>query len=106
MIVLLVMPLVSLLIAAVSLLHLGSKMFGGRGMYAPAVRLLSMLLVTLAVRVLPGPDRGRYSEEFRVELADLPRGRRLGYGMRLVVRSVGLRRVLREEGEPSAEPVA
>ncbi|MFI9009210.1 hypothetical protein ACIGNX_18480 [Actinosynnema sp. NPDC053489] len=56
-------------------------------------------LVALAVAALPLPHQARFSEEFRAELADLPRGRRWGHALGLVCRSPGLRRAL--VGEPA-----
>ena len=51
-------------------------------------------LVTLVVRVLPAGQRARYAEEFRTEMGELPRDKQLGYGLRLLIRSWTLRRVL------------
>lgn len=51
-------------------------------------------LVTLAVCVLPANQRARYAEEFRADLWELSRARRLGYAIRLVAFSVSLRRNL------------
>jgi hypothetical protein len=51
-------------------------------------------LVMLAVCVLPANERARYAEEFRADLWDLSRGRRLGYAIRLVAYSLSLRRNL------------
>lgn len=51
-------------------------------------------LVALAVCVLPADQRTRYTEEFRADLWELSRGRRLGYAVRLVVFSLSLRRNL------------
>lgn len=51
-------------------------------------------VVAAAVAVLPLPHQARFSEEFRAELADLPRGKRLPHAVGLVSRSVALRRAL------------
>jgi hypothetical protein len=52
-------------------------------------------LVGVEVWVLPVAERARYAQEFRAELFDLRRSRRLLYAARLVGRSVPLRRSLR-----------
>lgn len=63
-------------------------------------------LVALAVRVLPMRDQLRYSEEFRVELVDLPRSERWGYALRILVRAWALRQALAETtGTSDAVPV-
>lgn len=51
-------------------------------------------LVTLAVYVLPANQRARYVEEFRADLWEVGRSRRLGYAVRLVAYSWSLRRSL------------
>ncbi len=58
-------------------------------------------VVALAVRMLPASERVRYREEFRSELLDpeflkLPRRKRLGYALRVLVRTPTLRWALRE----------
>lgn len=58
-------------------------------------------VVAMAVRMLPASERVRYREEFRSELLDpqflmLPRRKRLGYALRVLVRTPALRWVLRE----------
>ncbi|QQQ78653.1 hypothetical protein IOD16_09480 [Saccharothrix sp. 6-C] len=51
-------------------------------------------LIETAVAVLPAHHRARYGEEFRAELADLPRHRRIPHAIGLVSRSLRLRRAL------------
>ncbi|MGH3865851.1 MAG: hypothetical protein ACRDQ4_06855 [Pseudonocardiaceae bacterium] len=58
-------------------------------------------VVALAVRMLPTSERVRYREEYRSELLDpqflmLPRRKRLGYALRVLVRAPALRWALRE----------
>jgi hypothetical protein len=55
-------------------------------------------LVALTVRILPGPHRRRYAEEFDAELRDQASGSRLGYGMRLLASAVKLRWALTQCG--------
>ena len=56
-------------------------------------------LVRRATRLLPAEHRGRYSEEFRSELLELAgrvgRWRQAGYALRVLARTLPLRRALR-----------
>lgn len=58
-------------------------------------------VVGVAVAVLPLAHQARYSEEFRAELAELPRAKRLTHAVGLVSRSMVLRRALL--GMPAAK---
>jgi len=51
-------------------------------------------LVGLAVTFLPVGHQARYEEEFRAELADLPAHKQVPHAIRLVTRSLVLRRAL------------
>jgi hypothetical protein len=55
-------------------------------------------LLSIAVAVLPPCHQARYHEEFRAELADLPRGKRLPHAVGLLSRSWMLRRALQGAG--------
>ncbi|MFJ1758749.1 hypothetical protein ACIOD2_00435 [Amycolatopsis sp. NPDC088138] len=48
----------------------------------------------LALQVLPPAQRPRFGEEFRGELAELPRGRQIHYAVRQLAHSFALRRCL------------
>ncbi|MER5266405.1 hypothetical protein ABTZ99_30380 [Actinosynnema sp. NPDC002837] len=51
-------------------------------------------VVAVAIAVLPAHHQARYGEEFRAELADLPRHQRVPHALGLVSRSLLLRRAL------------
>ena len=53
-------------------------------------------VIAVAIAVLPVHHQARYGEEFRAELADLPRHRRIPHALGLVSRSLLLRRALRD----------
>ncbi|MFI9814662.1 hypothetical protein [Saccharothrix variisporea] len=61
-------------------------------------------LLSVAVAVLPHDHRARYHEEFRAELADLPRSHRLPHALRLLSRSWTLRRALRGDRLGRGDP--
>ncbi|XVS66930.1 hypothetical protein ACQPYE_12975 [Actinosynnema sp. CA-299493] len=51
-------------------------------------------VIAVAIAVLPVHHQARYGEEFRAELADLPRHKRVAHAVGLVSRSLVLRRAL------------
>ena len=53
-------------------------------------------LVAMAVRILPLEHQLRYAEEFRADVAHIPRRQRIPYAFRLVLYAWSLRRVLDE----------
>ena len=52
---------------------------------------LARALLTTAVHLLPSQCRWRYEDEFDAELLSLPRRRRLGYGLSVLVAAPRLR---------------
>jgi len=60
---------------------------------------VAVLMMQCSVRVLPVGERARYRDEFAAELYELreaPRRMQLAFAVRLLIHSMGLRRVLRQ----------
>jgi hypothetical protein len=63
-------------------------------------------LVAMAVRILPLEHQLRYAEEFRADVAHIPRRQRIPYAFRLVLYAWSLRRVLDEAPATAAVGVS
>jgi hypothetical protein len=57
-------------------------------------------VLAAAVTVLPSAHRERYREEWRAELLDLPKIRRLPHSIRLLLGAPSTSRILRHDGKP------